>query len=119
LFDEKICEYANFNFHQPQPAEFFFFKKIRQMKAGQNNKYDIYKDLSRSCAGLYINHKFSRFSTKIKLLILKESISTWGWVMILAVNKLESRHQASVVRGKSQRKKKFMSLCTMAKTKLL
>jgi hypothetical protein len=24
-----------------QPAEFFFSKKICQMKAGQNNKYDI------------------------------------------------------------------------------
>ena len=31
-FDEKICV----------PAEFFFSKKIRQMKAGQNNKYDMY-----------------------------------------------------------------------------
>ena len=28
-----------------QPAEFFFSKKICQMKAGQNNKYDITKAL--------------------------------------------------------------------------
>ena len=28
-----------------QPAEFFFSKKIRQMKAGQNNKYGITKTL--------------------------------------------------------------------------
>ena len=28
-----------------QPDEFFFSKKIRQMKAGQNNKYDIRKTL--------------------------------------------------------------------------
>jgi hypothetical protein len=28
-----------------QPAEFFFSKKIRQMKAGLNNRYDITKTL--------------------------------------------------------------------------
>ena len=49
------------------------------MKSGQNNKiYDMYfKDLSRSCSVLNIIHRFSYFSTKIKLLILKEYISIW------------------------------------------
>ena len=40
-----------------QCAEFFFSKIIRQMKAGQNNKYDITD--SRSCAGL-VSHVISK-----------------------------------------------------------
>ena len=35
-----------------QRAEFFFSKKICQMKGGQNNKYDTYYTNFRSCAGL-------------------------------------------------------------------
>ena len=44
------------NFHQPLFLEGsqlnYFLKKIRQIKAGQNDKYDITKPGIRSCAGL-------------------------------------------------------------------
>jgi hypothetical protein len=37
-----------------QPAGFFFSLKIRKMKAGQYNKYDMYSKDLKSCAGLVV-----------------------------------------------------------------
>ena len=49
-FSRQIAMFTQFIFRR-QPAEFFFTKNIRQMKAGQNNKYDTYI-LQNFCVGL-------------------------------------------------------------------
>ena len=43
IWRENVCASKNTDFHQP--TEFFFSKKISQMKADQNYKYDITKIL--------------------------------------------------------------------------
>ena len=53
-----ICHFV----FRRQPAEFFFSKKIRQMKLGQNNKYDITK--TWPCAGLTLQGKCFTYVTK-------------------------------------------------------
>jgi hypothetical protein len=45
-----------------QPGEFFFSKKIRQMKAGQNNKYDFTNTYSLEHVWLHDYEKVGRYS---------------------------------------------------------
>ena len=67
---------SHFNFCR-QPTEFFFSKKIRQMKGGQNNFFDIITKTS-GLVQVWFYHFFSelkKISGKLKGIKRREAVS--------------------------------------------
>ena len=63
-FSCQIEMFSHFIFRR-QPAEFFFSKQIRQMKAGQNHKYDITNTWSLEHVWFHDYAKVGRYSKLI------------------------------------------------------